>query len=158
MSRRRTDGRNNSWSLVFSSRLISSRRRGCEERMARGTKGREESGGGFVATRRRRNATTATSRGSWAAVVHAHIYKHTNTHSRAFQCRIPASTCIRRSSSHPARVARCNCPRRCAPDACPARPDPRGFSSGRSERDSREPASTTGKGKILRASTSRSDL
>lgn len=39
MSRRRTDGRNNSWSLVFSSRLISSRRRGCEERMARGTKG-----------------------------------------------------------------------------------------------------------------------
>lgn len=52
------------------------------------------------------------------------------THSRAFQCRIPASTCNRcRSSCHPpAHVAYCNSPVRCAPDVCPTRPGPPGFS------------------------------
>lgn len=62
-------------------------------------------------------------------------------HSRAFQCRIPASTCIRRSSSRPAHVARCNSPGRCAPNVCPVHPDPPRFSSGRSERDFQEPES-----------------
>ncbi|EZA62057.1 hypothetical protein X777_06743, partial [Ooceraea biroi] len=32
-------------------------------------------------------------------------------------------------------------PERCAPGVCPARPDPQGFSWGRSERDFRGPAS-----------------
>lgn len=67
-------------------------------------------------------------------------------HSRAFQCRTPASTCNRcRSWNRPsARVACCSSPARCAPGVCPARPDPPGFSLVRSGRDFREPESIPG--------------
>lgn len=76
-------------------------------------------------------------------------------HSRAFQCRTPASTCSRcRSWYHPsARVACCSFPVRCAPDVCPARPDPPGFSWVRSGRDFREPASTSGNEKFYAVPT-----
>jgi hypothetical protein len=64
-------------------------------------------------------------------------------HLHAFQCRTPANTCNRcRSPCHPpARVACCSSPGRCVPGVCPARPDPPGFSWGRSERGFRGPAS-----------------